>query len=42
MDIIVQQWKDADGPLWSQYEFMSDLYQVTWMETTEDALYFWI
>jgi len=44
MDIIVQQWKDADGPSWSQYEFMSNLYQDTWMDisTSTQTIEIWI
>lgn len=29
MVIIVEMW---DGPHWSQYDFMSDLYQTHWMD----------
>lgn len=33
MVIKVEMW---DGPHWSQYEFMSDLYQTRWMDITPD------
>lgn len=44
MVIKVQLWKDADGPSWSQYEFMSNLYQDTWMDisTSIQTIEIWI
>ena len=41
MVIKVQLWK---GPSWSQYEFMSNLYQDTWMDisTSIQTIEIWI